>query len=92
VELYKNNQSLIGCAGSTSLSALAVAAHASGEVQVQVLIDTDGTVIAATVVSGHPLLQATAATAARGARFSPTKYKGELVKITGVIRYYFVAK
>jgi len=72
--------------------ALAVVAHASGEVQVQVLIDTDGTVIAATVVSGHPLLQAAAATAARGARFSPMKYNGELVKVTGVIRYYFVAK
>jgi TonB family protein len=72
--------------------AIAVAAHASGEVQVQVLIDTDGTVIAATVVSGHPLLQAAAATAARGARFSPTKHEGKLVKVTGVIRYYFVAK
>jgi len=69
---------------------IAVAAHASGEVQVQVLIDTDGTVIAASAINGHPLLQGASVRAARGARFSPTKYKGEPVKVTGVIAYQFI--
>ena len=71
---------------------IARAAHASGEVQVQVLIDTDGTVIAAAAISGHPLLQAASVTAARASRFSPTKYKGELVKVTGVLSYNFVSQ
>jgi TonB family protein len=70
--------------------AIAAAAHASGDVQIQLLIDTDGTVIAAAAVSGHPLLQAASVAAARGARFSPTKFNGEPVKVTGVITYRFV--
>lgn len=72
--------------------AIARAAHASGEVQVQVLIDIDGTVIAAAAINGHPLLQAASVTAARGTRFSPTKYKGEPVKVTGVLTYNFVSQ
>lgn len=72
--------------------AIARRAHASGEVQVQVLIDTDGTVIAASAVSGHPLLQAASVAAARGARFAPTMYNGEPVKVTGVITYQFISQ
>ena len=72
--------------------AIAVAAHASGEVQVQVLIDTDGTVIAANAVAGHPLLRAASVTAAKGARFSPTKRNGKPVKVTGIIVYNFLAR
>ena len=69
---------------------LARRAHASGEVQVQLIIDVDGTVIAAAAVSGHPLLQAASVAAARQTRFSPTKLKGEPVKVTGVITYTFI--
>ena len=72
--------------------AIARAAHASGEVQVQVLIDTDGTVIAAASISGHPLLQAAAVSAARGTRFSPTTLNGEPVKVTGLLTYNFVSQ
>jgi len=67
-------------------------AHASGTVVVQVTIDENGNVISAHAISGHPLLQAVAVAAARGARFSPTKLSGQPVKVTGVITYNFVAQ
>ena len=67
-------------------------AHASGTVVVQVTIDENGHVISAQAVSGHPLLRAVAVSAARGARFSPTKLSGQPVKVTGVITYNFVAQ
>jgi periplasmic protein TonB len=72
--------------------AIARQAHASGTVVVQVTIDENGAVISARAVSGHPLLQAVAVGAARGARFSPTKLSGQPVKVTGVITYNFVAQ
>jgi protein TonB len=71
---------------------IARAAHASGTVVVQVLIDENGNVVSAKAVSGHPLLQAVAVGAARQARFSPTKLSGQPVKVTGVIQYNFVAQ
>jgi protein TonB len=71
---------------------IARAAHASGTVVVQVLIDENGSVVSAKAVSGHPLLQAVAVGAARQARFSPTKLSGQPVKVTGVIQYNFVAQ
>jgi protein TonB len=67
-------------------------AHASGTVVVQVTIDENGNVISAHAVSGHPLLQAVCVSAARQARFSPTKLSGQPVKVTGVITYNFVAQ
>lgn len=69
----------------------AKAVRASGSVSVQVLIDENGSVVSASAVSGHPLLRAAAASAARGARFSPTKLSGQPVKVSGVITYNFVA-
>lgn len=71
---------------------IARAAHASGMVVVQVLIDEQGYVIAAHAVSGHPLLQGASVAAAREAKFSPTLLAGEPVKVTGVIEYNFVAQ
>src|SRR6185503_19116012 len=71
---------------------IARAAHAAGTVVVQVLIDENGNVVSAKAVSGHPLLQAVAVSAARQARFSPTKLSGQPVKVTGVIQYNFVAQ
>ena len=72
--------------------AIARQAHAAGTVVVQVTIDENGGVISAHAISGHPLLQAVAVAAARGARFSPTKLSGQPVKVTGVITYNFVAQ
>ena len=71
---------------------IAAAAHASGPVRVQVLIDEQGYVVSAHAIEGHPLLQATCVTAARQARFSPTLLEGEPVKVTGVLQYNFVAR
>ena len=69
---------------------IAKAAHASGTVNVQVVIDENGKVVSANAVSGHPLLQASAAAAARQAKFSPTVLSGQPVKVTGIIVYHFV--
>lgn len=65
------------------------AVKASGTVVVQVTVDENGNVISARAISGHPLLQAVAVTAARGAKFSPTKLSGEPVKVNGVITFQF---
>jgi protein TonB len=72
--------------------AIARSAHASGAVQVQVLIDENGNVISAHATSGHPLLQAAAVAAARSSKFTPTKLSGQPVKVNGVIIYNFVAQ
>jgi TonB family protein len=71
---------------------IARAAHASGSVTVEVLIDEEGNVVAAHAVSGHPLLQAAAVAAARQASFPPTKLSGEPVKVSGALIYNFVAQ
>ena len=71
---------------------IAKAAKASGTVVVQVLVDENGNVVDAHAVSGHPLLQAASVSAARSAKFSPTKLSGEPVKVIGVITYKFVAQ
>jgi len=66
------------------------AVRASGTVTVQVTISETGSVISASAVGGHPLLQAAAVSAARGAHFSPTLLSGQPVKVTGVITYNFI--
>ncbi len=71
---------------------IAKAAHASGAVNVEIMIDENGAVVAARAVSGHPLLQAAAVNAARQASFTPTRLSGEPVKVTGVLVYNFVAQ
>ncbi len=72
--------------------AIAGAAHASGTVTVQVTIDEDGNVIFAKAIAGHPLLQAAAVTAARQAKFAPTRLSGQPVKVQGTLMYNFVAQ
>ena len=70
--------------------AIARAAHASGAVTVEITVDETGNVVAAHAVSGHPLLQAAAVTAARQASFKPTRLNGEPVKVAGTLVYTFV--
>jgi TonB family protein len=72
--------------------AIAHASHAAGEVQVQVLIGTEGNVIAAQVISGHPLLRAAAIKAARESKFTPTLLEGKPVIVNGIIIYNFVSQ
>ena len=68
----------------------AKASRASGNVVVRVLVDESGKVIAATAISGHPLLRAVSVEAARGAKFAPTMLSGKPVKVTGMVIYNFV--
>jgi TonB family protein len=68
---------------------IARAAHAMGTVVVKVIVDEEGKVIAAQVVSGHPLLQGASAKAARQSTFQPYLLNGQAVKITGTILYNF---
>ena len=72
--------------------AIARSAHACGSVSVQILIDENGSVTSAHAVSGHPLLQAAATSAARGSRFTPTKLSGQPVKVSGIIVYNFTCQ
>ncbi len=70
--------------------AAARAVRASGQVKVQVTIDEDGKVISANVVSGHPLLQSAALSAAKSSKFTPTFLSQQKVKVSGFIVYNFV--
>lgn len=70
--------------------ALAKAARASGRVTVRVLVDETGGVVAAEAVTGHPLLRAAAAAAAKQAKFTPTLLSGKPVRVSGVLTYNFV--
>lgn len=72
--------------------AVARAARASGEVVVMLIIDETGKVIAAQVVSGHPLLRATCIKAAKESTFSSTLVEGKAVKVLGTITYKFVSQ
>lgn len=71
--------------------AAARAVRASGAVQVSVKINESGSVVSASALSGHPLLQQAAVAAARQARFAPTLLSGQAVSVTGIIVYNFVA-
>ena len=69
---------------------IARSAGAEGEVEVQVLINFEGEVIAASAINGHPLLQATSVKAARDSLFAPTKLDGKPVMVVGVLKYNFM--
>jgi TonB family protein len=69
---------------------IAKAARASGTVTVRVTVDETGSVVSASAVSGHPLLQAAAVAAAKQAKFSPTLLAGKPVRVSGTLTYNFV--
>ena len=71
---------------------IARAAGASGTVEVAVIVDEQGAVISARSISGHQLLQAAAVSAARYARFTPLLIDNKPVKVSGIIKYDFVAE
>lgn len=64
-------------------------ARVEGAVEVEVVIDENGKVVSAKVVSGPPALRDSAVQAALRARFTPTKLSGQPVKVTGKIIYNF---
>jgi TonB family protein len=67
-------------------------AHASGTVVVTVVINEEGKVIAAGVISGHPLLMAVCVDAAKNSLFTPTILAGKPIEVTGVIQYNFIER
>lgn len=69
--------------------AAAAAVGASGAVSIKVLIDTEGNVVEADAISGHPLLRSAAESAARKAKFKPTELSGVPVKVSGTLVYNF---
>jgi TonB family protein len=70
----------------------AKAVNASGKVSVEVLIDENGDVIEAKVVSGHPLLWAESEKAAHKAKFEPQTISGKPVKTRATLVYNFVTE
>lgn len=69
----------------------AKAVRASGKVKVKVTLDEKGNVISTTVISGHPLLRASAEKAAKGTKFDPADIKNKSVKMDGILVYVFFA-
>ena len=69
---------------------IARAVRAQGTVPVQITISEEGRVLAATVISGHPLLRDAAQQAAMQWVFSPTVLNGKSVKVSGVISFNFI--
>ncbi|HVS80214.1 MAG TPA: TonB family protein [Pyrinomonadaceae bacterium] len=66
--------------------------HASGQVQVKVIVDETGKVISAEALFGPESLREAAVEAAKKARFVPAKVGGVLVKVSGIITYDFTAQ
>jgi protein TonB len=56
---------------------------------VEVIVDTDGNVLSARAVSGHPLLKDAAVAAARGWKFTATLLDGLPVSVIGTITFNF---
>ena len=63
--------------------------HASGQVQVKVLVDETGRVMNADAVFGPQSLWLAAINAARKARFAPMLIDGTAVKVSGILTYDF---
>jgi TonB family protein len=68
---------------------LAKTARVAGAVIVEVTVDEEGNVIAARVISGHPLLKDAALAAARNWTFAQTKIDGFPVIVLGTINFDF---
>ena len=61
----------------------------TGTVVVEVLVDERGNVASARALSGHPVLQNAALSAARRWKFEPSKLNGTAVQATGQITFNF---
>ncbi|HMQ03802.1 MAG TPA: energy transducer TonB [Pyrinomonadaceae bacterium] len=65
-------------------------AGARGDVEVEVEIDEGGNVIAATAISGHPLLKSPAEEAAWQTKFSPKLFDGKPIKWKTTLKYIWL--
>ncbi|MEZ5345306.1 MAG: energy transducer TonB [Pyrinomonadaceae bacterium] len=63
--------------------------RASGSVEVSVIIDMEGNVVAARAVSGHPLLRRVSEKAAVESVFRSTSVDGKPVEVSGILVYNF---
>lgn len=70
-------------------SPFAKALRTAGAVPVSVLADTDGKIIAAAAIGGHPYLRHDAAVAACKSAIEPVVLNGTPVQVRGVITYVF---
>jgi TonB family protein len=70
---------------------IAAAAHASGKVDVMVVVDEAGNVTWARAINGNPLLQSAAAHAACQWRFQPAVCAGEKQIVNRMIPFHFDA-
>lgn len=68
---------------------IARAARAGGDVVVEILIDEQGNVTAARVLSGHPLLRDAAIKAAQEWKFGKTVNEGRATKVIGTLTFKF---
>jgi protein TonB len=68
---------------------LARNAQIEGPVQIEIVVDEQGNVVAAEILNGHPLLQQAALEAARQWKFRPTLLNGHPIKISGVLKFTF---
>ena len=75
--------------GEARLFAFAKAARMSGSVQVQIVINEQGEVTEAEIVSGHPLLNLASLRAARQWNFAPTLLEDRPVKVQAVLTFNF---
>lgn len=69
--------------------AIARSTHVEGVVEVQIVVDEQGNVIATEVLNGHPLLRQAALEAARQWKFRPTMLNGQPIKVSGVLKFTF---
>jgi TonB family protein len=70
---------------------IAAAAHASGKVDVMVVVDETGNVTWARAINGNPLLQSAAVHAACQWRFQPAVCAGEKQIVNRIIPFHFDA-
>ncbi len=70
----------------------AVAVGVRGDVQVGVVIDPNGCVNEAKLLSGHALLSAASVAAARKSSFDPVTISGKAIWVYGIITYKYVSQ
>jgi protein TonB len=68
---------------------LARKAQIQGVVEVRVIVNEQGSVVATEALNGHPLLRPSAIEAARQWKFRPTLLNGHPIKVAGVLRFIF---
>src|SRR5262245_12433385 len=71
-----------------SMPAMARQARIEGQVLVDILVDRKGQVTCAQLISGHPLLVASAIDAAKDWKFRPVKQHGKAVSFYGHLRLH----